>query len=139
MVKPYDNNIGNEGEWLAFPKQYPDFKPMPNFLPERNRWYCHELMVRANTPGQSNGEVKCWIDGNLISDFPNLNMRSIDTLKIDEAHIGLHAKQSERVNKNGTTMLLSPCNMLDQWRTRHRLRRRLHQHRQNFKTFPAVY
>ncbi len=99
MVKPYDNHIGNEGEWLAFPGQYPDFKPMPNFLPERNRWYCYELMVRANTPGQNNGEVKYWIDGNLISDFPNLNIRSIGTLKIDEAHIGLHAQHSERVNK----------------------------------------
>jgi hypothetical protein len=56
-------------------------------------------MVRANTPGQNNGEVKYWIDGTVISDFPNLNIRSIDTLKIDEAHIGLHAQHSERVNK----------------------------------------
>ena len=99
MVKPYDNNIGNDGEWVAFPSQYPDFKPMANFLPERNRWYCYELMVHANTPGQNNGEVKYWIDGKLISDFPNLNIRSIDALKIDEAHIGLQAKHSERVNK----------------------------------------
>ena len=99
MVKPYASNIGNQGEWLAFPSQYPDFKPMPNFLPERNRWYCYELMVRANTPGQNNGEVKYWIDGNLISDFPDLNIRSIDTLKIDEGHIGLQAQHSERVNK----------------------------------------
>jgi len=99
IVKPYASDIGNQGEWLAFPSQYPDFNPMPNFLPERNRWYCYELMVRANTPGQSNGEVKYWIDGTLISDFPNLNIRSIDTLKIDEGHIGLHAQHSERVNK----------------------------------------
>lgn len=99
MVKPVANGIGNQGDWLAFPNQYPDFNPMPNFLPERNRWYCYELMVRANTPGQNDGEVKYWIDGKLISDFPDLNMRSINTLKIDEAHIGLHAIHSERVNK----------------------------------------
>ena len=91
MVKPYASGIGNKGEWLAFPSQYPDFKPMPNFLPERNRWYCYELMVRANTPGQNNGEVKYWIDGALVGDFPDLNIRSIDTLKIDEGHIALHA------------------------------------------------
>jgi hypothetical protein len=72
---------------------------MPNFLPQRNRWYCYELMVRVNAPGQNDGEVKYWIDGKLISDFPNLNVRSISTLKIDEAHIGLHAQHSERVNK----------------------------------------
>jgi len=99
MVKPVASGIGNQGDWLAFPNQYSDFNPMPNFLPQRNRWYCYELMVRANTPGQNDGEVKYWIDGKLISDFPDLNMRSIDTLKIDEAHIGLHAKHSERVNK----------------------------------------
>ena len=99
MVKPVVSGIGNLGEWLAFPNQYPDFKPMPDFLPERNRWYCYELMVRANTPGQRDGEVKYWIDGNLVSDFPNLNIRSVSTLKMDEAHIGLHAMHSERVNK----------------------------------------
>jgi hypothetical protein len=75
MVKPVASGIGNQGDWLAFPNQYPDFTPMPNFLPQRNRWYCYELMVRANTPGQRDGEVKYWIDGNLVSDFPNLNIR----------------------------------------------------------------
>ena len=99
MVKPFSGDVGNQGEWLAFPNQYPDFKVMPNFLPQRNRWYCYELMVRANTPGQNDGEVKYWIDGKLISDFPDLNIRSISTLKMDEAHIGLHAAHSERVNK----------------------------------------
>ena len=99
MVKPWSSIIGDEGDWLAFPSQYPDFKVMPNFLPQRNRWYCYELMVRANTPGQRNGEVKYWIDGKLVSDFPDLNMRSINSLKIDKASIGLHAVHSERVNK----------------------------------------
>jgi FG-GAP-like repeat len=91
--------IGNRGDWLAFPSQYPDFNSMANLLPRRDRWYCYELMVRANTPGQNNGEVKFWIDGRLVGAFPNLNVRSISTLKIDEAHIGLHAQHSERINK----------------------------------------
>ena len=99
MVKPFVSDIGNLGEWLAFPNQYPDFKAMPDFLPVRNRWYCYELMVRANTPGQRDGEVTYWIDGKLVSDFPNLNIRSVSTLKMDEAHIGLQAMHSERVNK----------------------------------------
>jgi hypothetical protein len=105
-VVPFDNGIGEDGEqigirgdWLAFPSQYPDFNPMANFLPQRDRWYCYELMVRANTPGQNNGVVKVWIDGTVVGDFPNLFVRSITTLKIDEAHIGLHAQHSERLNK----------------------------------------
>ena len=56
-------------------------------------------MVKANTPGNNDGEVKYWIDGNVVGDFPNLNMRSSSTLKIDIAQIGLHALHSERVNK----------------------------------------
>jgi hypothetical protein len=106
FVVPYDSGIGedgqpigNRGDWLAFPSQYPDFNPMANFLPQRDRWYCYELMVRANTPGQNNGEVKFWIDGTVVGAFPNLNVRSISTLKIDEAHIGLHAQHSARINK----------------------------------------
>src|SRR5206468_1574756 len=62
-------------------------------------WYCYELMVKLNTPGQNDGEVKYWIDGIVRGDFPNLNIRSIPTLKIDTALIGLHALHSERVNK----------------------------------------
>lgn len=99
FVVPYDNSIGNRGEWLSFPGEYPDFKPMPNFVPQRGRWYCYELMVRANSPGQRDGEAKYWIDGKLVSDFPDLSVRSITTLKMDEANIALHAGRSERVNK----------------------------------------
>jgi hypothetical protein len=98
-VVPYDNTIGNNGEWLAYPAQYPDFQPLPNWQPQRDRWYCYELMVKANTPGNNDGEVKYWIDGNVVGDFPNLNIRSISALKIDTAQIGLHALHSERVNK----------------------------------------
>ena len=55
--------------------------------------------MRTNTPGQRNGEVKYSINGKLVGDFPDLNMRSINTLKIDKAGIGLHAGHSKRVNK----------------------------------------
>jgi hypothetical protein len=98
-VIPYSPVIGNKGEWLAYPNQYPDFRIMPNFLPQRDRWYCVELMVRANTPGQNNGEVAYWIDGQLGGRFPNLNIRSISTLKIDKAHLTLAGGRSDRINK----------------------------------------
>jgi hypothetical protein len=98
-VVPYSNTIGNQGEWLAFPGQYPDFQPYPNFVPLRDKWYCYELMVKSNTPGKNDGEVKYWVDGNLVSDFPDLVMRSISTLKIDEAVVVLHAGKNEQVNR----------------------------------------
>ncbi len=93
-VSPFGN-----GDWLLNPSQYPDFRPMPNWQPQRDRWYCYELMVKANTVGNNDGEVAYWIDGNLTGRFPNLFLRSIDTLKIDDAGLRLHAQHSERINK----------------------------------------
>ena len=98
-VVPYSNEIGNQGEWLAYPARYPDFHPYPNTTPQRGRWYCYELMVKANTPGLNNGEVKFWIDGVVAGDFPDLFLRSITSLKLDKAGFSLHALHSERVNK----------------------------------------
>jgi hypothetical protein len=90
---------GGQGDWLLHPEQYPDFQAMPNFLPVRGRWYSYELMVRENTVGQNNGEIKVWIDGVLKAHWPNLFLRGIDTLKMDRALIGLHSQNSTRVNK----------------------------------------
>jgi hypothetical protein len=56
-------------------------------------------MVHANTPGRNDGEVKYWIDGQLAGDFPDLNVRSLSTLKLDHAHVMLSAAHSERINK----------------------------------------
>jgi len=33
------------------------FAPRPDLIPERDRWYCYELMVRANTPGRRDGRA----------------------------------------------------------------------------------
>jgi hypothetical protein len=68
----------------------PDFTVRPDIVPELGRWYSYELMVKANTVGQLDGRIACWLDGALIADFPNLRLRDIDTLKIDRFSISLH-------------------------------------------------
>ena len=75
------------------------FVPRPNFIPLRNRWYCYELMVKANTAGQRDGRAAFWIDGKLIADFQNLRMRDINSLQIDRVQLGLHAKTCPRVTR----------------------------------------
>jgi len=76
------------------------FVPRPGFVPELDRWYCFEYMLKANTPGQRDGRVACWADGKLIADFPNLRFRDVDTLKIDRFGIGLFiANNPLRENK----------------------------------------
>jgi hypothetical protein len=78
----------------------PHFVPRPDFVPELGRWYCYEYMVKANTPGQRDGRIACWVDGRLIADFPNLRLRDVETLKIDLFGVGLYiANNSRRENK----------------------------------------
>jgi hypothetical protein len=69
----------------------PTFVERPQFVPELDRWYAYEVMLQANTPGQRDGRVTCWIDGEVVADFPNLRLRDIDTLTIDHFSVGLHA------------------------------------------------
>lgn len=68
----------------------PQFVPRPDIIPELGRWYCFEFMLKANTAGQRDGRVACWLDGKLIGDFPNLSLRDVDTLKINVVTVDLH-------------------------------------------------
>ena len=87
------------GDWILYPNRYPHFSVLSNWQPQRGIWYCYEFMVKTNTVGSNNGEVAYWIDGNLVGYFPDLFIRSINSLKIDEVALRLTATSSTRVNK----------------------------------------
>ena len=80
-VLPFDRTPGNFG---------PTFVARPEVIPQLNRWYCYEVMVKANTPGQRDGRIALWLDGALIADFPNLRLRETTALKIDRVGLSLH-------------------------------------------------
>jgi FG-GAP-like repeat len=90
---------GGWGPWVLYPNQYPDFKAIPNWQPLRGVWYCYEFMVKLNDLGKRNGEVAYWIDGQLKARFTNLFLRSVDSLKINDTGLLLHALHSDRINK----------------------------------------
>ena len=93
-VTPYSPQLGNKNNFGK------EFVPRPEVIPELDRWYCYEFMVKANTVGQRDGRIACWVDGKLIADFPNLRLRDIETLKIDEFSVGLHIRNNTiRANK----------------------------------------
>ncbi len=81
---------GGQALWLTNPSSYPGFTPMPMHTPNLNQWYCYEFMVRLNDVGQSNGEVKWWVDGVLTGDFTNLFIRGTNTLDIEQMYFNLH-------------------------------------------------
>jgi len=70
----------------------PEFVPRPQVVPVLGRWYAFELMVKANTPGQRDGRIALWLDGNLIADFLNLRLRETTSLTIDHFSLQFHMK-----------------------------------------------
>lgn len=75
------------------------FRPSPQFVPERGRWYCMELMVKANTPGQADGEQAFWIDGELKGKNGGIRWRNTADLKINAFWLMLYVHNSPRVNR----------------------------------------
>jgi hypothetical protein len=71
-----------------------DFTARPDLVPELGQWYCFELMLKANTPGERDGRIGCWVDGNLVADFPNLRLRDVDSLTIDRFGLSMHIKSN---------------------------------------------
>jgi hypothetical protein len=51
---------------------------------QTGRWYCFEMMLKSNTPGESDGELKMWIDGELKGHAQGMRFRTCDSLKINE-------------------------------------------------------
>jgi acetyl esterase/lipase len=100
----YGDHFFPSGTVLPFTYQPGDFGPTfvsrPDVTPELGRWYCYEFMLQANTIGQRDGRIACWLDGQLIADFPHLHLRDVETLKVNHAGIGLHIKSSpQRANR----------------------------------------
>ena len=55
-VTPFgEGGVGNRNSWG------PNFKKRPEFVPELDRWYCYEFMVKANTPGIRDGRLAAWV------------------------------------------------------------------------------
>ena len=77
----------------------PDFESRPNIIQELDQWYCYEYRVRANTPGERDGQITIWLDGELVADFPNLRLRDVATLTIDRFGLSFHIGS----NPNGET------------------------------------
>lgn len=88
-IIPFDPSLGNNNSFTGF-------TPRPNIVPQLDRWYCWELMVKANTCSAvdncvADGRVAFWLDGALIVDWPNLTLRKTPVLTMDLITLGLHA------------------------------------------------
>lgn len=84
-VIPFDYLPGDFG---------PYFVARPEIIPDLGRWYEYEIMLKANTPGERDGRIAFWLDGELAADFLNMRLRDTTDLKIDRVSIDLHIKSN---------------------------------------------
>ena len=83
--------------WTYLPGDFgTGFIARPDIVCKLGQWYCCELMVKANTIGVKDGRVACWLDGKLIADFQNLELRKADSLKINRFNLSLHARSNPK-------------------------------------------
>ena len=90
-VLPFDRTpyAAFDGTYSKLPTYVP-FVSRPEIVPQLGRWYCYEIMLKANTPGLRDGRMALWLDGKMIADFTNLRFRDIADLKIDHVGLSLH-------------------------------------------------
>jgi hypothetical protein len=57
---------------------------------EKNRWYCIEQHVKLNTPGEKDGVLRAWIDGQFAFEKTDIRFRHVDKLKIEEVWMNVY-------------------------------------------------
>jgi len=66
--------------------------------PERDRWYCMEIMVQLNEPGKTNGELAAWIDGKLYIHYKGFRWRTTEALKLKRFGLDVYIHQAAQDN-----------------------------------------
>ncbi len=74
------------------------FSPNPPLIPERDRWYCMEIMIKSNDAGQDNGEMAAWIDGQLYMHLKGFNWRTTNDLKLKRITLGVYIHNNPKAN-----------------------------------------
>ncbi len=68
----------------------------------RNRWYSVEQYLKLNTPGQSNGVFRAWVDGQLAFERTDLHWRDVTRLKIESVWLNVFHGGTARTDRDLT-------------------------------------
>ncbi len=61
-----------------------DHNGVKHFQP--GKWHKIKIRVKMNTPGEENGVLQCWLDGELVIDLRDMVYRTATSLKINFFH-----------------------------------------------------
>ena len=68
------------------------------FIPERDRWYAYEVMVKTNSVGKADGELAAWIDGKLHIHAVGFRWRSTPDVKLKRSSLLVYVHEARRSN-----------------------------------------
>lgn len=57
---------------------------------ENNRWYAIEQYVKLNTPGETNGIFRVWVDGRQVFEKADVRFRHVPSLKIENVWFNVY-------------------------------------------------
>ena len=88
-------------DWTpVFYYYYPDQRGRYGDIGEQNvgdpvklepmRWYCLEMMLKANQAPLRDGEIKMWIDGELKGHYDGIRFRDVNSLKVDRCSLSAY-------------------------------------------------
>jgi hypothetical protein len=97
----YVNNLESERARLLRKHE----TPIP-----RERWVRIDQELVLNTPGQSNGIVRLWLDGNLVAEDTRAAIRRTDEVKIGPIGVDVHFSNRAHDSRSpqNQKMMLSP-------------------------------
>ncbi len=63
------------------------FSAEPRPVLQRDRWVCLEMMQRLNTPGEADGEMAFWVDGELGHRETGMHWRDVPELQLNKVWV----------------------------------------------------
>ena len=75
------------------------FRGKRKVLIQPGKWYCMEMMLKANHAPNNDGEQAFWINGELIGHFRNMTWRFDNALKINSFSLGLYIHENRKPNR----------------------------------------
>jgi len=67
-------------------------------VPGRGEWVCLEQMIRVNTPGEADGELAAWIDGELYLHLTGIRWRSDERVRVKRVNVGIYVHRATQDN-----------------------------------------
>ncbi|MEX0654359.1 MAG: polysaccharide lyase [Phycisphaeraceae bacterium] len=81
---------------------------------ENGKWYQIDMEIRLNTPGEKDGVLRGWVNGNLAMERTNIRFRANNDLKIEQFWMNLYyggswtAPHDMHVDWDGVTLSRTP-------------------------------